>query len=306
MEKYLFMSKTVLVTGSSGFIGPHIVEKCLDQGWLVKCVDLISPEREVSHRNKKNIIFLKKDVRDLDLSDLKGVDYIAHMAFVTNIPNSVLKPIETTKDNIDMTAILLKKATEAKIKKVIFPSTASLYGNNQIPWIEDMKADPIEPYSWQKLSCEYLCKMWTIRYSLPTTVLRLFQVFGENPRKDSALYAFINAKKNKTPITLTETTAQSAFKTGRRDFIYVKDVASAFVSAMVSEKTGNGETLNIGTGEMTTMENIAKAIGGEIKFIPKRSFEVDAHQANMEKCYKYLDWKHTVEVKSWLKEYCKI
>jgi len=300
------MSKLVLVTGSSGFIAPHVIEKCLDQGWTVKCVDLIPPTNEIIHPHNKNLFFLKKDVRDLNISDLDKVDYIAHMAFVTNIPNSVLNPIETTRDNIDMTAILLKKASEAKVKKVIFPSTASLYGNNKIPWTEDMKADPIEPYSWQKLSCEYLLKMWTIRYNLPTTVLRLFQVFGENPRKDSALYAFITAKKNKTPITLTETTAQSAFKTGRRDFIYVKDVASAFVSAMISKKTGKGEILNIGTGKMTTMESIAKAIGGEIKFIPKRSFEVDAHQANMNKCYEYLDWKHSMEVESWLKEYCKI
>ena len=188
------MTKTVIVTGSSGFIGPHIVEKCLDQGWIVKCVDLVTPEREINH---KNLIFINKDVRDLDLNDLHKVDYIAHMAFVTNIPNSILNPIDTTRNNIEMTAILLKKASEAHIQKFIFPSTASLYGNNQIPWTEDMSADPIEPYSWQKLSCEYLCKMWTKRYNLSTSILRLFQVFGENPRKDSALFAFINAKKKK-------------------------------------------------------------------------------------------------------------
>ena len=94
-----------------------------------------------------------------------------------------------------MTARLLKLASDANIKKFIFPSTASLYGNNIIPWKEGMSADPIEPYSWQKLSCENLCKMWTIRYGLPTTTLRLYQVYGENQRKDTAIAAFMNQKK---------------------------------------------------------------------------------------------------------------
>ena len=127
-----------------------------------------------------------------------------------------------------MSAILLKKAEASNVKKVIFSSTASLYGNNPIPWVEGMQADPIEPYSWQKLSCEYLFKMWHERYGLKTSTVRLYQVYGENQRSDTALAKFIKSKKENIPITLTETTAQSTFRTGRRDFIYVKDVAKAF------------------------------------------------------------------------------
>ena len=121
-----------------------------------------------------------------------------------------------------------------------------------------------------------------------TSVLRLYQIYGENQRKDTALVAFINSKKLGKPITLTETTAQSSFRTGRRDFIYVKDV-KAFIATMLSNKTGNGEVINIGTGITTTMEEIAKTIGGEVKFIPRRNFEVEAHQADMKNCYKLLD-----------------
>ena len=102
-----------------------------------------------------------------------------------------------------------------------------------------------------------------------TAILRLYQIYGENQRKDTALAAFIRSKKLGKPITLTETTAQSSFRTGRRDFIYVKDVAKAFLATMVSEKTGNGEVINIGTGKCTTMEQIANVIGGEVTFIPK-------------------------------------
>ena len=95
------------------------------------------------------------------------------MAFVTNIPFSIQNPLSTTYDNIDMTAKLLDLCTKAKVKKFIFPSTASLYGHNKIPWVETMSIEPIEPYSWQKYSCEKLCKMWSTRYSLKTSVLRL-------------------------------------------------------------------------------------------------------------------------------------
>ena len=245
------------------------------------------------------------DVRDLVLQDIEGMDYIFHLAFVTNIPNSIHNPLETTEDNIDMTAYLLELGTEARIKKFLFPSTASLYGNNPIPWNESMTPDPIEPYSWQKLSCEYACKMWNKCYGLPTVIFRFFQIFGENQRKDTAISAFIRSKREGRPITLTKTTAQSSFRTGRRDFIYVKDLADAVTIAAESEKTGNGEILNIGSGLSTTMEDVAKAIGGEIVFIPKRKFEVEAHQADMALTKNLLNWSFKVEILDWVREFEK-
>src|SRR5260221_7802516 len=135
----------VLVTGVSGFIGPHIVEHCISLGWRVTGVDLVPYEHPLS-----GFTFLEKDLRDLIALELKGVDYIVHLAFITNISNSIQNPIETTRENIDMTVRLLDLATKNGIKKVIFPSTASLYGNNPTPWQEGMPPDPIEPYSWQK------------------------------------------------------------------------------------------------------------------------------------------------------------
>lgn len=288
----------VLVTGSSGFIAPHVIESFLNNGFSVRGIDIKNPEIKVP-----NCEYLKKDIRELEERDLKDVDYIIHLAFVTNIPFSIENPVETSNDNIQMTVDLLNKSTKAKCKKLVFSSTASLYGNNKLPWTEDMTANPPEPYCWQKYSCEMLCKMWSERYLLPTCTLRLFQVYGENQRQDTALSKFIKSKKENKPITLTETTAQSSFRTGRRDFIYVKDVADAFVAAVKSEKAINGEVFNVGTGIMTTMEDIALTIGGQITFIPKRSFEVEAHQADMTKSHLYLNWKHKVEVLSWLKKF---
>ena len=296
--------KRVLITGAAGFIGPHLVEKCLSNGWHVTGIDILDLD-ENSLVKDSNYIFLKMDVRDLVLQDIEGMDYIFHLAFVTNIPNSIHNPLETTEDNIDMTAYLLELGTEARIKKFLFPSTASLYGNNPIPWNESMTPDPIEPYSWQKLSCEYACKMWNKCYGLPTVIFRFFQIFGENQRKDTAISAFIRSKREGRPITLTKTTAQSSFRTGRRDFIYVKDLADAVTIAAESEKTGNGEILNIGSGLSTTMEDVAKAIGGEIVFIPKRKFEVEAHQADMALTKNLLNWSFKVEILDWVREFEK-
>lgn len=293
------MSK-VLVTGSSGFIAHHVIENLINSKFDVVGVDIIDPKFRY-----KNCKYLKKDVRNISIKDLKNFDFIIHLAFITNIPFSIQNPVNTTEDNTLMTTVLLDKAVKANIKKFIFPSTASMYGNNPLPWTEDMVADPGEPYSWQKLSCEYALKMWNIRYGLPTTILRLFQVYGENQRKDTALASFIRAKKENKPITLTETATKSSCRTGQRDFIYVKDIAEAMKKTLISEKTGRGEIINIGTGTITSMEDIAKIIGGKIIFIPKRSYEVDIHQADVKKAEKLLGWKYKTEIISWLKSFLK-
>jgi UDP-glucose 4-epimerase len=288
-----------LITGASGFIAPHLIEACRKRGWDVIGVDVLPP----SDYKLGDYAHKQMDVRDLTVSDLAGVDYVFHLAFVTNIPNSIQHPLETTNDNIDMTVYLLDLCAKAKVKRFVLSTTASLYGDNPTPWREDMPSQPIEPYSWQKLSCEYACQLWSRAYGLQTAALRLFQVFGENQRKDTAMAAFFRARREGKPITLTQTTAQSSFKTGQRDFIYVKDVAEAFCAAAVSSKVGKGEVVNIGTGKVRTMEDIANAIGGEIIFIPKRQFEVERHEADITRATTLLDWKPKVEVIDWLNRF---
>jgi len=294
--------ETILITGASGFIAPHIIQESLNKGLKVVGIDLLDQNPKEAVHNE-NYTFKKMDVRSLNEDFMKNIDYVVHLAFVTNIPNSISNPLDTTKDNIDMTVYLLNLCVKAKIKKFLFPSTGSLYGNNPIPWDESMLADPIEPYSFQKLSCEYACKAWYSCYELPTTVFRFFQVYGENQRKDTAISKFIQSKKENRPITLVETTAQSSFRTGRRDFIYVKDLAEAVIIAAKNKNTGKGEILNIGTGKATTVEDVASAIGGEITFIPRRKFEVEAHVANMKKTEKILNWKYKTEILEWVKTF---
>jgi len=278
------------ITGSSGFISHHLIRALQDKGYYVIGVD----KRPVPKGHFKPDHFIQTDVRDLGFRDLVGLKYIFHLAFSTNIPNSIRHPIETTRDNIDMTIHLFEYAKDAGVGGILFPSTASLYSHNPTPWVEDMTPWPIEPYSWQKLSCEYACRLYQ-----NITIVRLFQVFGEFQREDTALAAFLKAKKEGRPVTLTETTAQSTFRSGQRDFIYAGDVANAMITIMEKKGRDINNIYNICSGKITTMEEVAKAIGAEVEWIPRREYEVVRHEGDPSKM-KFLGWKPTVDVLDWL------
>jgi len=294
------MKKKVLVTGSSGFIAPGVIKACLKRNWKVYGVDIKNPKKKFNR-----VDYIKKKFKKIKKKFLKKIDFVAHMAFKTNIPKSILNPVSYTKKNIEMTTVLLEKCTKAGVKKLIFPSTASQYGRNKTPWKEFMHPDPFEPYSWQKNACETLLKMWSKQYGLKTCILRLFQVFGENPRPDTAIAKFLKAKKLNKFIPLTATTAQSSFKTGVRDFVHIDDVGEAFVKAMMSNKVGKGEIINIASGKKISMKQVANSIGGKIKFIPKRNFEVDVHHADVSKAKRLINWNYKINILYWIKKVLK-
>ena len=283
----------IVLTGSAGFLAQHIIPKFQKEGHFVVGIDR-RPERYRSD------YFIQEDVRNLNYRDLLGIDFVLSFHWRTNIPDCSRHPEDSTNDNIDTTIHLLEVAKEAGVKRVFFPSTASLYGNNPTPWREDMPASPIEHYSWQKLACESACKMYAQSLGLDTVVARFFQIFGEYQREDTALAAFLRAKKNGQPITLTETTAQSSFRSGQRDFVYAGDVAEAVYLLTTNHGPGGGEIYNVG-GHVYAMHDIAEAIGGEVKWIPRRPWEVQRHEACLDKI-KALGWNPRVDVLEWLKK----
>lgn len=283
----------ILYTGSSGFLAQHIVPAFQKLGHTVVGVDK-RPERA------KSDTFIQTDVNDLIYRDLMGIDIVCHMAWRTNIPDCDRHPEESTKNNIDTTIHLLQVAKEANIKKFFFPSTASLYGSNPTPWTEDMLGEPIEHYSWQKMSCEFACKMYSNSYGLNTVIARFFQIFGEYQREDTALAAFLRYKNEGKPITLTETTAQSSFRSAQRDFIYAGDVAKA-VTTLCTKETKAGEIYNVASGNFHTMEEIAKAMNAKVKFIERRPWEVERHHGDITKMTS-LGWKPKVDVIKWIKK----
>ncbi|MDC3298698.1 NAD-dependent epimerase/dehydratase family protein [bacterium] len=290
-----------LITGAAGFIAPYVIKEFKDAGFDVIALDKFEPKTKIS-----GVEYIRKDVRDVLSSDLKGVDIVGHFAFLTNIPFSISSPVSTTDENIGMTIRLLQASTEAGVRRFLYPSTASLYGNNPIPWTEDLPGDPIEPYSFQKLASESLLRMWTKRYGLETATLRLFQVYAENPRSDGVLSIFMKAKKEGTPITLTETAKGSMYRTARRDFVHLADVAKAFLAAAnCDDLCEQGPIFNIATGIPTEIEDVAKIIGGKTIFIPQRSYEVECHQADLSKTERVLNWRAKINFKQWLSEFVK-
>lgn len=286
----------VMITGASGFLAQHIIPEFMGKGDELIGVD--TRPLGFYHPHK----FILDDVRNLKYRDMMGIDYVVHLAWRTNIPDCSRHPEESTNDNIDMTVHLLELCKEAGVKKVFFPSTASLYGDNPTPWVEYMKADPIEHYSWQKLACEHLCEMYARHLGLQTVMARFFQVFGEHQRDDTALAKFIKAKQDGRPITLTETTAQSSFKSGQRDFIYAGDLAAAVYLLVHDQWAINGSIYNVASGECHTMEEVADAIGAEVTWIPKREWEVERHHGDISKL-QAIGWKPKVDVLDWLKNH---
>lgn len=283
----------ILVTGSSGFLGYHITRHLNMEGHTVIGVDKRPMTKWIPDS------FLLTDVNDLTYRDLMGIDYVVHLAWRTNIPDCSRHPEESTRQNIDMTIHLLEVAKEAKVKKVFFPSTASLYGKLPTPWEEDMVGQPIEHYSWQKLSCEIACQMYASSLGLDTVIGRFFQVYGRHQREDTALAAFLKAKKNHMPITLTETMAQSSFRSGQRDFIHAEDLARA-VETLLLAPTETGGVYNVASGTVHTMEEIAEAVGGEVKWIPRREWEVERHQGSIDRLVE-LGWSPTTDVLEWIR-----
>ena len=299
MGKTLPLKGKVLVTGASGFIASHVVPALLRSGYTVVGVDRLPCKLMPA---SKRFRFIQKDIANL--KDLKGFDYVIHLAYATNIPQSILDPVGTTYNNIDLGVKILQLAKEAGVKKLVYPSTASLYGNQPLPWKETMSVFPSEPYSLQKYSMERFCKYYADN-GLPTVVFRLFQVFGENQRQDTALAKFIRCRKENKTITVTATTAQAGFKSARRDFIYAGDIAEVFVKSLSTKTVGNGEIINIASGYNYTILEIAKIISDKIEFIPKRGFEVDEHLADVRLARKLLKWKAKTDIKIWLKKHLK-
>jgi UDP-glucose 4-epimerase len=247
----------VLVTGGAGFIGSHIVEHLQGKA-EVRVLD------NLRTGSKDNLAGLRYEFisgsildREVVRHALQGVDYVLHLAAMISVPESMAKPIECTELNTIGTLTVLEEAAQAKVKKLVFSSSAAIYGNNPVtPKLEDMLPEPKSPYAITKLDGEYYCRIFTEEGRLQTACLRYFNVFG--PRQDpkspyaAAVPIFIERAVKHEPITIHGDGEQT------RDFIYVKDIAAANVFfATQSPATG---VFNVGYGERMTINDLGGAI----------------------------------------------
>ena len=282
----------VIVTGSCGFIGHHLVKFLMDLGYYVIGIDnLTTGRKEYKDLADK---FIQADIREeLDFSDIK---YVFHTAAQPSIPISIENPVLTHDINVGGTLNVLMAAKKAGVKKVVYSSSSSVYGDQETyPTSEKTTLYPLTPYGAQKLAAEYYCEVFRHTYQLQRVSLRYFNVFGEEQREDNpytgVITKFLRLKKEGQPLTIYGDGEQ------KRDFTYVGDIVRANVLA--AEK-GEG-VYNVGTGKSYSVNQVAEAIGGETIHTPPRVGDPLLSLADNEKI-KNLGWSPKVDMLKWLNE----
>ena len=289
-------SLKAVVTGGAGFIGSHLAERLLADGHRVEVVDNFSTGREANLAHlgdNPRLIVSRADAADAAaLAPLfKGADWVFHLAALADIVPSIQKPLDYHRANVDGTAAALEAARAAGVKRFVYAASSSCYGlPDALPTPETAPARPMYPYALTKYVGEQYAMHWSQVYGLPCVSLRLFNVYGPRSRTTGAYGAvfgvFLAQKLAQKPYTVVGDGTQS------RDFVFVSDVADAFVRAAASGVSG--EAFNVGASRPQTVNRLIELLGGEKVFLPKRPGEPDCTWADTGKIERLLGWKPKV------------
>jgi len=289
-----------LVTGGAGFIGSNIVRTLLEKNETVRVLDNFSTgkrENISEYINCPNLSLIEGDIRSFPtvIKAVKGVDYILHQAALPSVQRSINDPVTTNDVNVNGTLNLLEAAKEYKVKKLVFASSSSVYGNSKaLPKEENMEVSPLSPYALSKYAGERYCQIYSNIYGLKTVCLRYFNVFGPNQDPSSQYSAvipkFIKAiSQNKQPVIYGDG-LQS------RDFTFVDNVVAANLLACKTTKI-SGEVFNIACGERYNLIELVKTINKlfkkniEVLHKAERKGDVKHSLASIHKAKKMLGYK---------------
>ncbi len=284
------MRKTI-VTGGAGFIGSHVVELLLNNGYHVICIDDMSNgqlDNIELFKNNKNYEFHQLDLaKDFDDELFFDVDFVFHLAALADIVPSIENPKKYFTANVDATVNVLEACRKHGVQKLIYSASSSCYGiPESYPTDENADIRPEYPYALTKRLGEELVFHWNQIYNLPAVSLRYFNVFGTRARTNGTYGAvfkvFLKQKLENLPLTIVGDGSQT------RDFIYVTDVAWANILA--AESSISGEVFNVGTGIPQSINYLARLIGGETSNIPKRPGEPDSTHADITKIKSMIGW----------------
>jgi nucleoside-diphosphate-sugar epimerase len=243
------------ITGGCGFIGSHIAEELANRGESVVIYDNLSSgyEHNIQHIQDK-CTFIKGDIREFQqlCESMNGADYVFHEAALVSVFDSVERPEDNHSINLTGMLNVLLAARENKVRRVVFASSAAVYGNDPVlPKTEDMVPQPESPYALAKITGEYYLRVFSSLYNVETVSLRYFNVFG--PRQDpSSMYSGVISKFTDM---LKNGATPLIFGDGKqtRDFVYVKDVVQANLLAMHTDKAGKGEVFNVATNNTCSL-----------------------------------------------------
>ena len=290
----------IIVTGGAGVIGSHIVDALVEKGYKVHVVDNLSAGKK-ENVNSKAILHIV-DIREKEklIPIFKDAKYVFHEAAFPQVQYSIENPIETNDINVNGTLNVLEASRVNNVKRVIFASSSAIYGDQEtLPITEDMQINPLSPYGAHKYIGEVYMKLYAQIYGLETVSLRYFNVYG--PRQSangayaSVIPKFIEFRKKNESLIITGDGEQT------RDFVNVKDIVMANISAMKSNKVGKGEVINIGAGDQYSVNYIASLIGEQVEYVPPR-IEPRNTQAGILKAKKFLNWEPCVILEEGIKE----
>lgn len=283
-------SGVVVVTGGAGFIGSHLVEALLNEGYRVRVVDDLS----TGHRSNLDHVagrfeWVEGDLADFEVSRraAEGADYVFHEAAVPSVPRSVREPLLFHQSGPTATLNVLEASRLAGVKRVMFAASSSAYGEtDELPKHEGMLPRPLSPYAAGKLAGEHYVSVYARTMGLDGVSLRYFNVFG--PRQDpSSPYSGVISKftrlmgRGERPLIFGD-----GLQT--RDFTYVDNVVAANLAAMRSARPLGGEALNVGTGGRVSLLDLVGALNRilgtdlEPRFEPPRDGDVLHSQASLE------------------------
>jgi UDP-glucose 4-epimerase len=311
-----------IVTGGMGFIGKHVVNELLRKGFRVLVLDNFETTESRRHEGvnfhytspnqlpttafaQNTAEVLQVDLKLISENDIKkiisGYEYIFHLAALPRVEPSIQDPVPFHLSNALVSLKLMKAAKDLGVKKFIFSSSSSVYGNPKTtPTTEDADLDPMSPYALQKLICEQYLDLFHKLHDFNSVSLRYFNVYGAGqPVKGSyipVMGIFFRQRLNGQHLTITGEGSQT------RDFINVEDVAKANVAAALSDLPEGHNVYNIASGKNYSIKEIAGAISPKIRKTPPR-FEPHTTLGDISKAKEAFRWSETDPFTSEKKEY---
>jgi UDP-glucose 4-epimerase len=286
------IAPVAVVTGGAGFIGSHMVDLLLSRDFQVRVIDSLVGGREANLAHlagRQGLEVDRRDVRDLAPDDalFRGTRYVFHFAGIGDIVPSLERPSAYMSANVQGTIQVLEAARHAGVQKLVYAASSSCYGLAAVPTREDHPIAPRYPYALSKYLGELAALHWHEVYRLPVNSVRIFNAYGTRSRTSGAYGAvfgvFLRQKLAGRPLTVVGDGTQ------RRDFVYVTDVADAFLQAAQTDRTG--EIYNLGGGHPQSVNRLVDLLGGEVVHLPKRPGEPDCTWADTGKIRRELGWE---------------
>jgi nucleoside-diphosphate-sugar epimerase len=293
----------MLVTGGAGFIGSHLVDALIAARMRVRVIDNFATGRREYLNPAAQL--LEADIRDASSLGraFDGVDTVFHVAALPRIPLSIAKPVETHMTNVVGTLNVLIAARDAKVRRVVFSGSSSVYGDqSRMPLVETMTPNPLNPYALQKYVGEQYTRMFHRLFAMQTLTLRYFNVYGPRMAQQGSyvtvIAAFMDARREGRPLELHGGGEQT------RDFTHVSDVVAANLLA-IDCATADGRAINIGRGDNVSVKRIAGMIGGPTVHRDARAGDMRNTLADRGEAERILGWRPRVSIEEGIADLLK-